>query len=193
MGKLDRSSLWSLEAYAEIRPGFRAEVMAHEKPRRVALSPHATLIFEDALTMKYQVQEMLRVERIFEAPEIDAELETYNPLIPDGGNLKVTLMIEYPDVAQRREALAGLKGVEHDVWLQAEGQAKIKAIANEDLERSNSEKTAAVHFLRFELDPPSIRAFKTGAAVTMGVSHIALDTRVILTQAQQESLAEDLL
>ncbi|TNF91017.1 MAG: DUF3501 family protein, partial [Gammaproteobacteria bacterium] len=129
MQKLDRNSLWSLEQYAEVRDQFRAEVIAHKKPRRIAVGPHATLYFEDFTTMKYQVQEMLRTERIFEASGIEEEIEAYNPLIPDGANLKATFMIEYGDVDERRAALARLGGIEDTVWLQAEGGQRVYAIA----------------------------------------------------------------
>ena len=192
MQKLDKASLWSLEQYAEQRPGFRARVIEHKKPRRVAVGPHATFYFEDFLTMKYQVQEMLRVERIFEAKEIAEELEAYNPLIPDGSNLKATFMLEYGDVDERRAALSKLGGIEHTLWLQAEGQPRIFAIANEDLERSSDEKASAVHFLRFELDPDTIAAMKSGAAVQLGIDHPELKGAVVLTAEQQQALSADL-
>jgi hypothetical protein len=192
MQKLDRQALWSLEDYAEARPAFRAEVMAHKKPRRVAIGPHATLYFEDFLTMKYQVQEMLRAERIFEAAGIEEELDAYNPLIPDGTNLKATFMIEYGDVDERRQALARLSGIEDTVWLQGEGGEKVYAIANEDLDRSTEEKTSAVHFLRFELGPETIAAFKRGAAITFGIDHPEMAGTVTLTDEQTASLAADL-
>jgi len=169
--KLDRSSLWSLEEYAERRDDFRRQMIAHKKTRRIALGPHITLLFEDFLTMKYQVQEMLRTEKIFEAAGIAEELESYNPLIPDGTNWKATMLIEYPDVEQRRVALNKLAGVENTVWVQAEGEARSTAIANEDMERSTDDKAAAVHFLRFELDPASIAALRSGKALSMGVDH----------------------
>jgi hypothetical protein len=192
MQKLDRQALWSLEDYAEARPAFRAEVMAHKKPRRVAIGPHATLYFEDFLTMKYQVQEMLRTERIFEAAGIEEELEAYNPLIPDGTNLKATFMIEYADVEERRHALARLSGIEDTVWLQGEGGEKVYAIANEDLDRSTEDKTSAVHFLRFELGPETIAAFKRGATITFGIDHPEMTLTKTLTDEQVASLAGDL-
>ena len=192
MQKLDRASLWSLEQYAEAREQFRAEVMAHKKPRRIAIGPHATLYFEDFLTMKYQVQEMLRTERIFEAAGIEEEIEAYNPLIPDGTNLKATFMIEYGDVEERRQALAKLGGIEDTVWLQAEGGQKVYAIANEDLDRSEGEKASAVHFLRFELGPETIAAFKSGGSISLGIDHEGLAGSVALTAEQIESLAADL-
>jgi len=192
MQKLDRASLWSLEQYAERRDQFRADVIAHKKPRRIAIGPHATLYFEDFMTMKYQVQEMLRTERIFEAAGIDEEIDAYNPLIPDGANLKATFMIEYGDADQRREALARLGGIEDTVWLQAEGGEKVYAIANEDLDRSEGDKASAVHFLRFELGPETISAFKSGAAISFGIDHEGLAGAVTLDAAQTDSLAADL-
>lgn len=192
MQKLDRASLWSLEQYAETREQFRAEVIAHKKPRRIAIGPHATLYFEDFMTMKYQVQEMLRTERIFEAAGIEEEIEAYNPLIPDGTNLKATFMIEYGDVEERRQALARLGGIEDTVWLQAEGGQKVYAIANEDLDRSEGEKASAVHFLRFELGPETIAAFKSGGAISLGIDHEGLAGSVALSAEQIESLAADL-
>jgi len=192
MQKLDREHLWSLEQYSEQRPAFRAEVIAHKKPRRIAIGPHATLLFEDYLTMKYQVQEMLRVERIFEAAEIQAEIEAYNPLIPDGANLKATFLIEYPDVNERQRALATMGGIENTVWLRAEGNDKVYAIANEDMPRSTEGKAAAVHFLRFELDPATVDAIKAGAAVTAGIDHEALRGSVQLDPASVTSLGADL-
>ena len=192
MQKLDRSNLWSLEEYAVKREDFRAEVIAHKKPRRVALSPNATMYFEDFTTLKYQVQEMLRVERIFEAAEIAEEIEAYNPLIPDGSNWKGTFMFEYPDVEERRKALAAMPGIEHKIWMQVDGFDRICAIANEDLERSTDEKTSAVHFLRFELDEGSLAAAKAGAAIRMGIDHPALPCEVTLSEATIESLIRDL-
>lgn len=192
MQKLTRESLWSLEQYAEVRSDFRAEVMAHKVPRRVAIGPHATLYFEDFLTMKYQVQEMLRTERIFEAAGIEEEIEAYNPLIPDGTNLKATFMIEYGDVAERRQALAKLGGIEDTIWVQAQGGEKVYAIANEDLDRTEGEKASAVHFLRFELGPETIRAFKSGSTITFGIDHEGLAGSVVLTAEQVASLAADL-
>jgi hypothetical protein len=191
--KLDRSKIWSLEDYAANRPAFRAQVIEHKKVRRVALGPHATLVFEDFTTMKYQVQEMLRVERIFEAAAIADEIASYNPLIPDGDNWKATFMIEYEDVAERREALARLIGVEHRVWVRIGDSAPLFAIANEDLPRSNDEKTAAVHFLRFDLTSPLIAAVKAGAPIAIGIDHPALSYRVDpVPEPIRASLAADL-
>jgi hypothetical protein len=192
MQKLSREGLWSLEKYAEIRADFRAEVMAHKAPRRVAIGPHATLYFEDFMTMKYQVQEMLRTERIFEAAGIEEEIDAYNPLIPDGTNLKATFMIEYADAEERRRALARLGGIEDTVWVQAEDGEKVYAIANEDLDRTEGEKASAVHFLRFELGPETIKAFKSGSPITFGIDHEGLPGSVTLTDEQIASLAADL-
>ena len=191
MRKLDRASLWSLERYAQEREQFRVRVMAHKKLRRVSLGPHATLIFEDNLTMRYQVQEMLRTERIFEPAEIEAEIEAYNPLIPDGRNLKATLMIEYADVAERREALGRMVGIEHRVWVRAHGHDPVFAIANEDMDRSDDDKTAAVHFLRFEFDAAMIRSLKEGTALSMGIDHDELPYRLEVAAASRETLVRD--
>ena len=171
MQKLTRADLFSLETYAEQRSEFRAKVLAHKKNRQVQLGDHATLGFEDRLTIQYQVQEMLRIERIFEAAGIEEELAAYNPLIPDGSNLKATMMIEYEDVAQRKQALAKLIGIEDKVWIQVAGHAPVQAIADEDLERDNAEKTSAVHFLRFEFTPAMIADAKQGAALAIGIDH----------------------
>ena len=191
MLKLDRASLWSLERYAVEREQFRVRVMAHKKLRRVPLGPHATLIFEDTLTMRYQVQEMLRTERIFEPAEIEAEIEAYNPLIPDGHNLKATLMIEYADVAERREALGRMVGIEHRVWVRAHGHDPVFGIANEDMDRSDDDKTAAVHFLRFEFDAAMIRSLKEGTALFMGIDHDELPYRLEVAAASRETLVRD--
>ncbi len=192
MEKLSRENLWSLEEYARRRSDFRAQVMAHKVPRRIALGEHATLYFEDFLTMKYQVQEMLRAEKIFEPEAIEEEMAAYNPLIPDGSNLKATFMIEYGDPEERREALAALTGIEHTLWLRAPGGEKIFAVANEDLERSTGEKTSAVHFLRFELDPDTVAAFKAGGPIEFGIDHPGLKTSVVTSAEQTASLAADL-
>lgn len=189
--KLSRDNLWSLEEYAAVREQFRAQVMDHKRSRRVAIGPYASLYFEDFLTMKYQVQEMLRVERIFEAPAIEEEIATYNPLIPDGGNLKATFMIEYTDPTQRQQALARMSGIENTIYLCCGGD-KIYAIANEDLERSTEEKAAAVHFLRFELDATTIAAIKANEPVQLGIGHAMLEGSVTLNDAQRTSLQNDL-
>jgi hypothetical protein len=161
----------TLEAYARARNEFRARVIAHKKARRVHLGEHVTLAFEDELTMRYQIQEMLRIERIFEEEGIRGELDAYNPLIPDGSNFKATMLIEYDDVDERRRALARLKGIEDRVYVQVEGCPRVHAIADEDLERENEEKTSAVHFLRFELTREMVAALKYGVSLGMGVDH----------------------
>src|SRR5690349_18848989 len=171
MQKLTPESLMTLEAYAKARKEFRAQVIAHKKPRTLHLGQHLTIIFEDELTIRYQVQEMLRVERIFEEQGIQDEIDAYNPLIPDGSNFKATLMIEYEDIEERREALANLKGVEDRVWVRVEGCTAVYAIADEDLERENDEKTSSVHFLRFELTREMVESLKYGVALSIGVDH----------------------
>jgi len=193
MQKLTRDQLMPLEQYAKTRNEFRAKVIAHKKNRQVQIGPNATLYFEDRLTMHYQVQEMLRAERIFEEEGIEDELNAYNPLIPDGSNWKATFMIEYGDEDQRRVALAKMIGVEHKVWMQVEGHDKVRPIADEDLERTTEEKTSSVHFLRFELTPAMIKAVKSGAAVSMGIDHPAYTHSVSpLPGAIRASLAQDL-
>ena len=171
MPKIARDSLLTLEAYAKARKDFRARVIAHKKDRTLHLGEHVTLIFEDELTIRYQVQEMLRVERIFEEAGIQDELDAYNPLIPDGSNLKATMMIEYEDVEERRVALSRLRGIEDKVWVRVEGCERVYAIADEDLERETEEKTSSVHFLRFELPADSAEAMRHGKAVSIGVDH----------------------
>jgi hypothetical protein len=171
MEKLTRSDLYSLEQYSEARPEFRARVMAHKKHRRVPLGGIAALYFEDRLTMQYQIQEMLRAERIFEAEGIQEELDAYNPLIPDGGNLKATFMIEVADEDERRKVLARLRGIEDEVWLRVDGFDPVFAVADEDLERENADKTSSVHFLRFEFTPEMIAAARNGAAMGAGIAH----------------------
>jgi hypothetical protein len=179
MNKIARSSLLTLEAYARARKEFRARVMAHKKHRKVHLGDHVTLIFEDELTVRYQIQEMLRAEKIFEEEDIQHELEAYNPLIPDGRNLKATMMIEYPDLEERRAALARLKGIEDRTYVQVEACQRVYAIADEDLERETEEKTSAVHFLRFELTDEMVKSLKYGVSLAVGVDHphyrVALD------------------
>ena len=171
MDKLAATDLMSLEQYARERPAFRARVLRHKGERQLAVGPNATWCFEDRLTVQYQVQEMLRIERIFEAQAIADELGTYNPLIPDGSNWKATLLIEYAQPAERAQALARLKGIEDGCWVQVAGQARVFAIADEDLERENEEKTSAVHFLRFELTPGMVARLRAGAALAAGVDH----------------------
>ena len=173
MKKLTRSDLYGLEKYAELRSAFRAQVIAHKEHRRVAIGPHAMLYFEDRLTIQYQIQEMLRAERIFETGGIEEELTAYNPLIPDGSNWKATFMIEYDDVNERQHALARMTHIENRVWAQINGHERVWAIADEDMERTNEEKTSAVHFLRFEFAALMIAAAKEGAAITLGIDHDA--------------------
>ena len=191
MNKLNREDLFSLEQYAEQRTDFRDRVMAHKKYRRVNIGPHLTLYFEDRLTIQYQVQEMLRIEKIFEADSIQEELDTYNPLIPDGCNLKATAMFEFEDVELRRRRLGELVGVENHIWLQVDGHDKTFAIANEDLERSTDEKTSAVHFLRFELDKEMKGALQSGAKLEMGVANDFYRYEVLLAGAAKQSLIND--
>ena len=191
--KLERKDLWSLEEYAEERDAFRAEVLAHKKNRRVMLGTHVMLVFEDQLTIRYQIQEMLRAERIFEAAGIEEELAAYNPLIPDGDNWKATFLLEYPDVDHRRKALAGLVGVEFKVWTQVEGCDRIYAVADEDLERSTEEKTSSVHFLRFQLSPAMVSAAKAGGAISFGVDHPNLSVEIFnLEDPVRSALVADL-
>ena len=191
--KLTRSDLWSLEEYASRRQTFRAEVIAHKKLRNIALGPHATLYFEDRLTMRYQIQEMLRVERIFEAAEIEEELESYNPLIPDGSNWKATFMIQYGDVEERKVALATMGGIEQTVWVRVgESGEKIFAITNEDMERTRDEKAAAVHFMRFELGADEVAALKSGESLFMGIDHASLPGTYEVTTRQRAALIADL-
>jgi hypothetical protein len=193
MPQITCDSLMTLEAYAKARAEFRARVMAHKKNRTLALGEHLTLIFEDELTVRYQIQEMLRAERIFEEAGIRGELEAYNPLVPEGSNWKATLMIEYPDVAERSRMLARLIGIEDRVWVQVAGHARVYAIADEDLDRDNAEKTSAVHFLRFELDRAMVRALQQGAGLAVGVDHPEYAATVAsVAPAMRASLAADL-
>lgn len=171
MKKLTREDLYTLETYAEARSDFRRQVIEHKKDRQVTLDNHATLYFEDRLTIQYQIQEMLRVERIFEAAGINEELDAYNPLIPDGSNLKATFMIEYEDEDERKKRLAELIGIEDKVWIRAGEHAKVYAIADEDIDRENEEKTSSVHFLRFELAPAMVGALKEGGSLAIGIDH----------------------
>lgn len=189
---LRHEDLFSLEKYARVRPEFRAKVIAHKKNRQLPIGAHATLYFEDALTMQYQVQEMLRLERMFEPELIQEELDVYNPLIPDGHNWKATFMVEYSDESERRAALAKLIGIEKKVWVQVDGCEKVYPIANEDLDRETEDKTAAVHFLRFELTPAMIAAAKGGAAIRAGIDHDLYRESVTVPPAVRDSLAADL-
>lgn len=192
MDKLTRDDLYSLEKYAELRAQFRQQAINHKKNRLVALGEHVTLLFEDRLTVQYQVQEMLRIERIFEVSGIEEELAAYNPLIPDGSNWKATLMIEYTDVAERRAALAQLIGIEDKLWMQVGDSAKVYAIADEDMERANEEKTAAVHFLRFELTAAQAQAVQASEALTVGVDHPAYQHAVQVSEPVRAALAADI-
>jgi hypothetical protein len=190
---LTRKDLMSLEQYSTARKEFRAKVIDHKRNRSVALGPNATWTFEDQLTMQYQVQEMLRVERIFEAEAIQEELDAYNPLIPDGRNWKATFLLEFPDVDERRQRLAQLKGVEDRCWVQVAGCERVWAIADEDLERENDDKTSSVHFLRFELSPQMCAQVKAGAAIGAGIDHDNYRHAVAsLPQNVRDSLAKDL-
>ena len=191
MTKLARADLYSLEEYHKVRPEFRARVLAHKRDRQLGIGPNATLYFEDRLTMQYQVQEMLRIERIFEAEAIEEELEAYNPLIPDGGNLKATFMVEFPDPDQRRPQLAKLRGVEDRVWMQAEGHERVFGIADEDLDRANEEKTSAVHFMRFEFDAAAREALSAGAVLRAGIDHPAYTHEVEVSPSVRASLLAD--
>jgi len=192
MDKLKPEDLLSLEAYHKQRAEFRARVLAHKRLRQVSVGPNLTLYFEDRLTMQYQVQEMLRAERIFESDAIAEELASYNPLIPDGTNLKATMMLEYPDVAERRAALERLTGIEHGIYIEVGTLGRVLAHADEDLPRSNEAKTAAVHFLRFELDAAMRSQLKAGARLKIGVEHAGYPNEVVAPADVARTLAADL-
>ena len=193
MTAITRESLLSLEAYARERPAFRARVLEHKRPRTVQLGEHVTLLFEDELTVRYQIQEMLRIEKTFEEEGIRDELAAYSALVPDGSNWKATMLIEYEDVEARRAALATLKGIERRTWVAAEGGERAYAIADEDLDRENEEKTSAVHFLRFELPPATVAALKRGAALAIGIDHPAYTVTVpAVADATRAALVADL-
>ncbi len=193
MPPITRETLMTLEAYARERPAFRARVMAHKKNRMVQLGANVTLLFEDELTIRYQVQEMLRAERIFEEEGIQDELDAYNPLVPDGSNWKATMLIEYPDAEERRVMLGKLIGIEDCVWIQVQGHAKVRAIADEDLERETEQKTSSVHFLRFELERAMVSALKKGASLAAGIDHPEYATTVqSLDRSIVTALAADL-
>ena len=193
MTALGINDLMSLEEYHRERPEFRTRVLEHKRDRQVAIGPNATLYFEDRLTIQYQVQEMLRIERIFETEGIEEELEAYNPLIPDGANLKATFMLEYEDVDERRAALSQLKGIERRVWIRVGEHERVYAIADEDLDRETEEKTSSVHFLRFELSREMCTAAKEGAPMAAGIDHDRYAVSVdALTEAARESLVADL-
>ncbi len=194
MSKLNRRDLFTLEDYARVRREFRNQVLAHKKNRKLELGPIATLYFEDRLTIQYQIQEMLRIERIFESEGIQDELDAYNPLIPDGSNWKATFMVEIPDIEERRRRLAELIGIEDRIWVQVGDQDRVYAIADEDLDRENAEKTSSVHFLRFELSPGMREAVKAGTAIAMGIDHPNYSqTCAPVPQLLRDSLAQDLL
>jgi len=193
MAHLTREDLWSLEEYALKRPEFRAQIMAHKKQRQLALGDNARLYFEDELTVRYQIQEMLRIEKTFEAAGIEDELSAYNPLIPDGSNWKATFMIEFGDPVERAQRLAEMIGIEDQVWLEIEGQGRTTPIADEDLERETEEKTSSVHFLRFELTPEQISALKDGAKLFAGIDHPAYTIgRFEVETTIRDSLCNDL-
>lgn len=190
MAALTRQDLLSLEQYSERRNALRSEIIAHKKNRHLALGEHVRLLFEDRRTIQYQIQEMLRTERIFEASGIQEELDAYNPLIPDGDNWKATLLIEYEDVAERQIALARLKGIEDRIYAQV-GEQRVYAIADEDIERENEQKTASVHFLRFQFDQAQIAALRGGAALVFGIDHPQYSETMTPSAAQRQSLLAD--
>jgi hypothetical protein len=192
MEKLKPADLYSLEQYHKERPAFRARVLEHKRDRQVGIGPNVTLYFEDRLTMQYQVQEMLRAERIYEAEAIEEELASYNPLIPDGSNLKATMMLEYPDAAERRVALETLAGVEDRVYVEVAELGRVFAHADEDLARSNEQKTSAVHFLRFELDDAMGAALESGASLRFGVEHPQYTHETSVSAKIVKALAADL-
>jgi Protein of unknown function (DUF3501) len=193
MNKLSVDDLLSLERYARERVAFRAKVLEHKRARQLAVGPNTTWLFEDRLTVQYQVQEMLRTERIFEPEGIEEELASYNPLIPDGTNWKATLLIEFPDEQERRRELSKLKSIEDRCWVQVSGQERVFAIADEDLERENDEKTSSVHFLRFELTTAMIAALRGGAALGIGVDHDHYrHTVAAVSEATRKALIADL-
>ncbi len=192
MAKLKRSDLYSLEKYSEIRSEFRKKIIAHKENRRVLLGEHLLLLFEDQLIMQYQVQEMLKAEKIFEAAGIEEELDAYNPLIPDGSNWKATMMIQYEDLDERKNMLGKLIGIEDKIYMQVEGFDKAFAIADEDISRDNADKTSAVHFLRFELDADMAAAAKQGISIHAGVEHDKYSYTVKLADNVRSSLVKDL-
>jgi len=190
---LKPSDLYGLEQYSKLRTEMRNKVLEHKKNRTVHIGPNVTWIFEDRLTVQYQIQEMLRAEKIFEAEGIQDELDAYNPLIPEGRNWKVTFMVEFVDVEQRRHALVELKGIEHRCWIQVDGFERVFAIADEDMDRGNDEKTSAVHFLRFELTSPVCEALKSGNALSMGIDHPRYEYSIKpVANAVKDSLVNDL-
>ena len=191
-GKITRESLMTLEAYSKYRKQHKAEVIAHRKLRSVRLGEHITLQFESETTIRYHIQEMLRIEKLFEDEEIQQEIDVYAPLVPDGNNWKATMMIEYPDENERKRELARLIGVEDRMFVEVEGHGRAYAIADEDLDRENDEKTSAVHFVRFDLKPPMIAAVKAGASVKLGCDHRNYPAHVTIAAETMASLAGDL-
>lgn len=189
---LTHADLYSLEEYSRIRSEFRNKIMAHKKNRRVAIGEHAALYFEDELTMKYQIQEMLRIERIFEMDGIQDELDVYNPLIPDGTNWKATFMMEYSDIEERKQALAKLIGVEKALYVQVDGFERVHPIANEDLQRETEDKTSSVHFVRFELSDAMVSAIKQGTEIKAGIDHPEYHEECVIPEAVRSSLVKDL-
>ena len=193
MPKLNRQDLWSLEDYSSERAAFREMVLAHKKDRKVLIGDHILLIFEDLLSVRYQVQEMLRIEKVFDAAGITDELEAYNPLIPDGDNWKCTMLIQYGDVDERKIKLQQMKGIEDCVWVKVEGHDPVLSIADEDMERANDEKTSAVHFLRFQFSDAIVKSLQSGAAVQVGIDHQAYDEKaLLLPEPTRSSLVNDL-
>ena len=191
MATITRDSLLTLEAYARQRKDFRARVLLHKRDRTVHPGEHVTLLFEDELTVRYQIQEMLRIEKTFDEAGIQDELDVYNPLVPDGSNLKATMLVEYEDPDERRRALERLRGVEHHVWLRVGELPVVHATADEDLDRSNEQKTSSLHFLRYELDVPMIARFKAGERVVVGVDHPEYRAEVALAENVRAALAAD--
>jgi len=191
-GKITADSLMTLEAYSKWRKAHKGELIAHRKLRTVGLGDHVTLLFESELTMRYQIQEMLRIEKIFEEEAIQAEVDSYAPLVPDGSNWKATMLIEYPDENERRRELKRLIGVEDRMFVEVEGHPRVYAIADEDLDRENEEKTSAVHFVRFEFTPPMRAAVKAGASVKLGCDHTNYPAHIAIAPETLASLAGDL-
>lgn len=193
MAKLSRDTLWSLEEYANRRADFRQQVLEHKKPRQLMLGEHVHLLFEDETTIRYQIQEMLRIEKVFDAEGIEDELEAYNPLIPDGSNWKATMLIEYDDVEVRKRELARLIGIEKAIWFQVDGCERVTPICNEDLERDNEHKTSSVHFMRIELTPEMVAAVRSGAKVFAGVDHPNYQVNSLeIPSDTRDALAKDL-
>ena len=189
---LERKDLWSLEEYSEKRESFRGEVLQHKENRRVLLGMHVLLVFEDRLTIRYQIQEMLRIEKIFEAASIQEELDAYNPLIPDGDNWKCSMLIQYPDAEQRKTRLSDLVDIENQVWVQIAEGDKIFAITDEDLDRANDDKTSAVHFLRFQFDTAMVSALRSGSTITFGIDHAMYRVKdTVVDESVRQSLAAD--